>query len=318
MKINDKIKKSIVENVIVILFMSLYIRYGIQYTPILTMLIPLPFIIVGMRNDISNNIISLATTILIVGLVFKATAGSILLMMFAPLTIALNYFIKKRKATRETLLISSAIIFLSILVIVALGEKSTGLGLIEQFEQFFSQIVTMQKDIFKEMGMTNYEILQRIDILEAGYEYMLITLPSIIIVLSFFISYLNYLLTSIILKKMRYEIRELPRFSRIKLPNNFIIGTGLMFLTAIIMGTLKIPYHNALLANISFLVGFAFLVQGLSLIDYFLIKIKMKKIFRTLIIIFSILLVPLGSFLVIIGMVDSIFDFRKIGRRKSL
>ncbi len=318
MKDNEKIKKSIVENVIVVLLMTLYIVYGRQFIPILSIFIPLPFIILGIRNGINNNITSLAISILLVGLVFGSTDGALILMMFAPLSIGLNFFIKKRRPTGEVLLISSGLIFFSILVIIALGEKSTGIGLVEQFEQVFTEVLTVQRDIFREMGMTNYEVLQRIDLLETGYEYMLITLPSILGILSFFIVVLNYLFTTIISRKMRYEIVNLPKFSRIKLPNNIILGTALMFLTGIIMGKLDIPYHNALLANVSMLVGFAFLLQGLSLVDHFLIKMKMKVIIRTIIIIAFVLIIPLGSFLVLLGMVDSVFDFRKIGRRKSL
>lgn len=316
---NDKMKKTIIESAMVILIMSLYIAYGKYYIPIFVPFMAIPFIILGIKNGIKNNITSMAITFLLVGMVLRSPGDAILLLVYAPLSIGLNYMIKKRKKTNEILLISTGLVFLSLLLIVFLGKQSTGMGLVEELEGFYTQILTTQQGIFKEMGMTNYEIIQKMNFLEAGYEYILITLPSILIIGSLFISSLNYLFLSILLRKMGYQIVNLPKLSRFKLPNDIILGTGLMFLIILIMGKLDIPYSNALLANISFLVGFLFLIQGLSLIDYYLInKVKMKLIFRITILIIIMIIAPLSSVLVLLGMFDSIFDIRKIGKRKSL
>ena len=315
---NDKIKKNIIENVLVILLMALYIVYGRYYVPILMVFIALPYVVLGIRNGIKNNIMSMIITSIIIGVVLGSPGDVIILLAFAPLSIGLNYFIKKRKKTSEILLFSTIIIFISLLIAISLGKQATGIGIIEEFEKFYTQLIGMQTDIFEEMEMTNYQILENINLLEAGYEYMLITIPSILAIVSLFISYLNYLLTSIILKKMSYEVVSPTRFSKFKLPDNILLGTGFMFLATIIMGKFEIPYHNALLANISLLIGFVFLLQGLSIIDFLLIKMKMKGLFRIIILIITIMILPLGSMVVILGMIDSIFDIRKIGRRKSL
>lgn len=315
---NDKIKKNIIENVLVILLVALYIVYGRYYVPILMMFIALPYVVLGIRNGIKNNIMSMIITSITIGVVLGSPGDVIILLVFAPLSIGLNYFVKKRKKTSEILLFSTIIFFISLLIAISLGKQATGIGIIEEFEKFYTQLIGMQTDIFEEMEMTNYQILENINLLEASYEYMLITIPSILAIVSLFISYFNYLLTSIILRKMSYEVVSPTRFSKFKLPDNILLGTGFMFLSTIIMGKFEVPYHNALLANISLLIGFVFLLQGLSVIDFLLIKMKMKKLFRIISLIITIIILPLGSMVVILGMIDSIFDIRKIGRRKSL
>lgn len=306
------------ENVLVILIMSLYIIYGIYYLPLLIIFIPIPFVVLGIRNNLKDNIISMAITSLIVGLLLDMPSALILILAFAPLSIALNYTIKKRKKTSEIILIATISFFLSLLIIIAIGSVSTELGGSIESEEIWAEIIKIQTDRFKEIGMTNTQIFENIELLEAAYEYMLITLPSILVITSLIISFLNYLVSTVISRKMGYGVLSLPRLSKFKLPDNIIMGTAIMFLSAIVMGWLDIPYHNALLLNISFLVGFIFFLQGLAVIDFLLIKAKMKIGFRIIILLMNLVIVPMGGILFFIGMFDSVFDIRKIGKRKSL
>lgn len=306
------------ENVLVILIMSLYIIYGIYYLPLLIIFIPIPFVVLGIRNNLKDNIISMAITSLIVGLLLDMPSTLILILAFAPLSIALNYTIKKRKKTSEIILIATISFFLSLLITTAIGSVSTELGGSMESEEIWTEIITIQTDRFKEIGMTNTQIFENIELLEAAYEYMLITLPSILVITSLIISFLNYLVSTVISRKMGYGVLSLPRLSKFKLPDNIIMGTAIMFLSAIVMGWLDIPYHNALLLNISLLVGFIFFLQGLAVIDFLLIKAKMRIGFRIIILLMNIVIVPMGGILFFIGTFDSVFDIRKIGKRKSL
>ena len=315
---DDKINKSVIENVLVILIMSLYIVYGMYFVPLLIIFIPLPFVIIGIRNGIKNNIISMAITSLIVGIVLDMPSAVILLFMFAPLSIALNYCIKKRKKTSEIILISTAAFFVSLLIIVAVFNNAINLNGVGQYEELITEMVTMQTDKLIEMGVTNTQILKDIELLEYAYEYMLITLPSILLILSLFVSYFNYLLSTLILAKMGYGAMISPKFSQLKLPENIIMGSGVMFISVIIMGRLNVPYHNALLLNITVLVGFIFFIQGLAVIDFLLIKGKVKLFFRMILLFINLIFVPMSGVLFFVGMFDSVFDMRKIGKRKSL
>lgn len=315
---NDNTNRSMMENALVILIMSLYIVYGIYYVPLLIIFIPVPFVVLGMRNGLKNNIISMAITSLIVALVLDIPSALVLLLIFGPLSIALNYCIKKRKKTWDIIVISTLALFVSLLIITSIGRFSTELGSEGQSEEIWTEIVTIQTERFKEIGMTNTQVFENIEMLEAAYKYMLIVLPSILIIASIIISFSNYLLSTAILRRMGYGMVNRPRLSRFKLPENIIMGSGIMFITAIIMGWLDLPYHNALLLNISLLVGFIFFLQGLAVIDFLLIKIKMRMTFRVLLLFISVVFVPLGGMLFFIGMFDSVFDMRKIGKRKSL
>lgn len=313
---NDKIKNSIIENVLVILVMSLYIVYGIYFVPLLIVFIPLPFVILGIRNSLKDNIISMIVTSLIIGMVLDMPSAITLLIMFGPLSIALNYGIKKRKKTSEIILISTAVFFISLLIITAVFNSAIEINGVQEYEEAITEMIAIQTDKLREMGVTNTQILKNLEELEYAYEYMLITLPSILGIVSLFVSYFNYLFSTLILRKMGYGVVNSPKFSRFKLPETAIMGSGVMFISVIIMKWLNVPYHNALLLNISLLIGFIFMIQGLAVVDFLLIKAKMKTVFRVIFI--FIMLVPMSGILFFVGMFDSVFDIRKIGKRKSL
>lgn len=318
LKNNDKIKKSTIESIIVISIMTLYIVYGIHVVPLLMLFIPVPFAILGIRNGIYINVISIIATSIIIGVLLGFISGVSIILIFAPLSLALNYCISKRKDSMETIFITTIAFFISFLVLIGLEANISNLNLTKQLESNFTQLLTMQIDMLNEVGMSKYEVLRTTDLLENAYKTIIILIPSLISIFSLAVSYINLLFSSIILRKMGYGIANYKRFSKFKLPNNIIPGIGIMLFTAFIIKTLKIQYHEALLINITFLISFVFFLQGLAVLDFLLIKSKLHVVFRILIISLNIVFIPMSSILFFIGIFDSIFDIRKIGRRKSL
>ncbi len=314
---NDKIKKSIVESIIVISIMVIYAVYGIHFIPSLMLLIPLPFIILGVRNHIYNNILSIVIASLIIQLLLGSTTGASLVLLFAPLSIAINYCIKYKKNNMETILISTVVFLISFLLIISLGEKVSDFNFTKSLENFLSQSINMQLDIFKELGVSNEELLRIAESLEDQNKTIMVRIPSFLIIISFLITYINIFFASIALRKMGYGYVNVQRFSRFKLPNNIIPGIGIMFLAAYIMKSLEIQYHGALILNITFLAGFIFMVQGLAVVDFLLIKAKIKSILRFILLALNIFILPTSTIMFLIGVADSIFDSRKLRRQRS-
>ncbi|MBU5428331.1 YybS family protein [Tissierella pigra] len=314
---NDKIKKSITESIIVISIMALYIVYGIHFLPLLMLFIPLPFVVLGVRNNIYINGISMIISFIIAGLLLGVASNALLILIFVPLSLIINYCIIKRKTTMEIISASTLIFFLSIVMLMFLGVKISDLDLTKQLENDFTRILTVQIDMFRDMGMTNHEILQTKDLLETAYRSIIVLIPSMLGIISLIISSINVFLSSIILRKMGYGIVGAIGFSKFKLPKNIIPGILVMFMAAFIIKQLGIEYHDALLYNLTFLVSFAFLLQGLAVVDFLLKKSKVRLVFRILIIGIMILFIPMSSIILFLGILDTVFDTRKLRRLKS-
>ncbi len=318
MENNDKIKKSIIESIVVVCIMSLFIVFGLHFLPLLILIIPLPFVVLGVRNGIYTNFISMIATFIIVSILLGVSSGLSLMILFAPLSIGINYCIVKRKTNMETIIISTIVFFVSFILLTLFEVNISNLDIGKQTEQIFTQYLTMQIEMLKEMEMTNYEILQTKDLLESTYKVLIVLIPSFVGIFSLGISYLNLLLSSKILRKMGYGTISPQKFSRFKLPNNIIPGIGIMILTTFIFKKLEIQYHEALLYNIIFLASFIFFMQGLSVLDFLCIKSKIPLVFRVILLALNIIFVPMGGLISFIGIFDSIFDLRKIRRQKSL
>jgi uncharacterized protein YybS (DUF2232 family) len=70
--------------------------------------------------------------------------------------------------------------------------------------------------------------------------------------------------------------------------------------------------------NLIVLVGTVFIVQGLAVIDHYLLKLKMNSIIRGILLLFLIMLSPMLTVVSLLGGADIVLDFRKLRRRKSL
>lgn len=317
MKGEGEIKSSILESIVVICIMSIYIAYGVNYLPLLIFIIPVPFVVLGIRNDIKVNIVSLVLTLLIVQGLLSSTSGATLLLAFGPLSFTINYCLKKRKSRTETLVLSTMAFLIPFVVLILLGGEIANINMVKEAETVFNQYLNIQLDSLEEMGLTNFKLLQTKYELKSLYNELLALTPSLISIFSVFIAYINIAISTWGIRKLGYGVVSKGNFSRFKLPNNIIPGIAFMLVTGVLFRFLKINYHEAFLLNISFLFGFIFLVQGLAVIDFFLKKTKAKLFLRIIVLSFLLLFIPAGSIILFIGLFDSIFDIRKIRRKKS-
>lgn len=309
-------KKSL-DTVVLTGLMSVFMMFAIYYFQVLLIFFPAPFIIFGIKNDLPSSLMSLVTSLLLVGIVVGPSIGILYSLLFVPFVVVSLYLIKKRTRAIKVVLYSGVAFFISSLILYAILSYN-GVDLVAQLQESFSLILSGQMDYLKEMGLTSYELLQRRDYLKTEYETFLLQIPSVMFASSLLVSYINYLLATFGLKKIGLSTLNMPMFSRFKLPDNFSIGALIMIATAFIMTGLNIAYAEALYLNIVVLLGLILLIQGLSVVNFFLIKIKTKKFLRV-ITYFLILFTPqLYSAISILGALDVIFDLRKIRRAKTL
>lgn len=309
---NEKQKKNIIEAGIVIFVMTLYIVYGIQFLPLLIILVPIPFIVLGVRNGFSWNVLSIAITLLVVELFLGDTIGASLVIIFAPLSMGINYCIHKRKNPRQTIFISTLFFLIPLLITLLFGIKIGNVDVITEIDTVFTEYISIQTEVLKEIGSTNENILEKAKQWEEDYKTFKMVIPSLIIVFSTFITYVNYFFTGIVLRQMEYGLIKRPRLSRFKLPKDAILGIGVMILTGFILKWINFQNNQALLLNILFLSSVMFMIQGLAVLDFFLKKIGIKLIFRVILIVLNMIVLPIGSIIIFVGLLDSVFNIRKL------
>lgn len=312
LKIDWNKDNKVIETILVIGLSTVLMLVGIYYIPWIIFLYPVPFIALGVKHGVNYNILSLIISTFSIGLMVDKISGIYIFLAFTPLSISLNYGIKNRKSSFEIIGISTLVLLASVLLLFNIMGDMAGVSIITQLEEFFTNSLNTQLEIFKEMELSSYELLKIKDVLENAFDYILLIIPSIIMIFSLVTAYLNYLISILLLRKMGYGIVAIPKFSKFKLPSNILIGTGIMFLGAFLLKKLKLFYYETIFLNITVLASFIFFTQGLSVIDYKLAKKNIWIIPRILIILFLTIILPLGGIISFIGVLDVIIDFRKI------
>lgn len=314
---NEKFKNENMEILSITIFMSLYAVLGIYMFPVILAFFPAAFIYLGVKRGSLQSIVSMALVCLITGIMVDMLSGVIIFFIFMPVTYAISDGIKSRKRPWEPLAISTIVLFLSILVLYGFAQNIAGVNIVSQMEESFKLIIQTQTEIYKDMGLSDFELIKTMNLLESTYKNILVALPSIIMLISFVISYCSYYISVVLLRKSGQGIIYIPRFSRFKLPKDIIPGIIAMYSVVIFIYLFSLPYYQVILTNITFLVYSMIIIQGLSVIDFYMLKSNVKIYIRILLILILSIIAPIGMLISIIGIVDTIFDLRRLRRPKS-
>ena len=287
-----------------------------SYLPFLIILYPLGFIIYGVKYGVNYGVIASLLTAFILGIIENITNTYVLIILFTPLIITMIYSMKKRRRPLEILLTSSLAFFASTLILFFLADSLRGLSIVNELEESFKEALFLQVDMLKQMGLSNYEVDRTRLLLQDAYKYIILILPSILIILALVISYLNYIISVYLLRALGIGVLAMSWLHKFSAPNNFALGALVMFLGAFLMRGIDAKYYETISINLIVLIGLVFILQGLAVVDFYLIKWKQNKFTRFLTLVLSIILTPVLTVVSLIGGIDLVFDFRKIRRRK--
>ena len=308
---DDKIDSFYLRSLVVIVATTILTLIGLHSLQFILILFPILFIVNIIEDGVKEGLTNMLMTLIIISLVESIPVGLFLGLAFVPFTVVISILIKKRKGNINILGYSSVTFFASILIMLVL-IKLAGIDFVKIIEEGSREILDMQIETFKNLGLGNYELFIRTEILEDTYKYLLLIIPAALLILSSIASYINYLLSGIILERLGINIVNIPKFSKLKLPNNIMLGTILMFAVTFIAGQLGFPYYETVFINIGVLLTMGFFIQGLSVADFFLNRFKIKSIFKVMFYILFLLNPSMIPIVTMVGFIDILFDTRKL------
>lgn len=314
---DEKIDSFYLRSLIVILSTTILTLIGLHSLQFILILFPVLFIVNIIQDGLSEGLANMMMTLIIISIVESIPMGIFLAIAFVPFTIIISLLIKKRKGNVNILGYSSVAFFGSILFMM-LVIKLTGTDIVKLIEESSREVFDMQLEAFKNLGLGKYELFIRTEMLEDRYKYVLLIIPATLLILSSVASYINYLLSGIILERLGIKIVNIPRFSKLKLPENIIIGVILMFAITFIAGQVGFIYYETVFINIGVLLMMGFFIQGLSVGDFFLNRLKMKPIFKVIFYIIFLLNPAMIPIVTMLGIIDTVIDLRKIRKPRSL
>lgn len=302
----------ITEAAIITAIMTILVIVGNLMFPVIILLYPIPFIILGVRHKTQYNIYSILISSILIGVLMDIFTGVFIFLEFGLLSIIITYMINRKYKPQQILIGSSIVTLVSTLLSLSIIEYITGVSFLSQINTFLADNLQFQLNILKDMDISSYEMSFIKDALMATVEYIIIIIPASLIIVSVFIVYINYWMATAILKRLGFKTVDIPMFSNFRLPSNIIMGSIVILAAASVIRYMKLFYYETIFINTFLLISFVFFIQGLSVVVFLVNRGKMNRIVKIILIILIIINVPLSLVVSIIGLLDVGIDFRRL------
>ncbi len=306
--------RSLAEAAMIVGIASLFTIIG-NYIPFLTILLfllPVPFMILGKRQGVYIEALSMIVTGVIVGGFIGIWSAVLLFSLTSIVAVTMGYMMDKKYDPMKIWAGGMIAFVASIVLIMGVVTFAVGNNVVHELMRTLNESKDIAISLYSGMGIEPGRLAQ----METAYEAFIVifgmTFPSILILISVAFSYINYLLTAYILNKVGDRTPVLPQFKYFKLPDSIIMGTVIILLLTYITQYIRIVDFNTLSANVSLLFRGAFFIQGLAVISFLIEKYRLGRLYRIFVFVYVLLSVSGGLMAIILGLVDVFVDFRKL------
>lgn len=308
---------------VIVTFLSMVLLF-LPFINFLVILIPTPFIVVSQRRGIWGGLIGLILFSLLISLFVNPLMGIMMLILNIFIVVLVDLAFKKNYRMNETMILSATAAVASILIALKVFSAMMGESI---FEFIWSNMKLLMEnnqetlalvlERYHSLGLIDeiYSSEKMINILGSRFKELALLAPSLLLIFSLIFGGLNYIVSRAISQKMGLRVPRIPPFRLWKLPK----GTGRGFLgimvVALVGNLLKIKNFDIVLYTISSIFSFLLMIQGFSVICFYL---KEKKVSKFLSVVIMILVLVIFSFLLIfLGMFEQMFNLRRAYRRRE-
>lgn len=312
--------KALVEGAV---FASLTAVLGIMvyYLPLLSligMFWAVPIIIMGFRNGFKVSFVSAIVAGILVSLFTEPYSGIYLFLVFGISGIAMGNLMNKKVRPSINILTSGIILAICsaagiIISFLIMGQSPA--QAVEQLIKSMYEVTERAAGMYQNMGIPKEQIEDVISKFKQSIDAIKFIIPAFFLINGMVFSFANFKLAKLILNRMKYTIEDIKPFSQWRLPDNFALGLFLLLFLTMSAFYLKIPNIETAIINIVFLLKWVFIILGLSVANFMLIKYGITKFVKNLLL--FILFLSLPNILMIVGIFDTIFDIRKIGKKNG-
>lgn len=313
--------KSVVEaglNAAIVAVIMLLNAYVPAFSLVGTFLLPIPITLLYVRNNLKVTISAVFVSAILVSLVTSPINAFAVAIIYGLTGIALGYCIREKKKYSHTialLTIATAVgTAISYSILAYLVDKNGIVGKVKELVDMFQQTKTMTESMYTAMGVAKeqYEpMLKAMDMFTV--DFVLTLLPALLLLVSVLSAYINYAVTKSILKRLKYELVEIKPYSEIYVDNRIGAVVIIIACLGVILSSRNIMIGKYLQNSSLILLQMTFILDGTAVAAYYLKnRFKLGKPLVVIILLFAAFSQGINPILIIIGLADLIFDFRKL------
>lgn len=313
MDFNEETKK--LKHIVVMTILTSILSVILSQTfPIMLIFIPTIFIVIGISSNLSYCIGSVVATTITQGVLIDIGAAVTFFMLFGLTGIIIAAMINKKQKHTEIILGGIIVNIVSVAITITFINYIYQIDLIASLEEFL-RASYKATPIVIDMGISQ---LERDQIAGSIIEYAMISMPSMVMLFATLVTAINYKFALSIMSKASNTDIKVPLFSKFRLPSNVIQGTVVIFLLSFAIRYFKILYYDTIFLNVALIASFVFFIQGVAVVIYFLNKLRVSKLLKAIIIVLLFINIVINTLIVIVGFLDSIFNFRKLNKEADL
>jgi uncharacterized protein YybS (DUF2232 family) len=281
-------------------------------TPVL-FLYPLPFLVLGYRHGTKATVIAILASLGVCSLLFMPIAALSMTMSLGLPAIAMVWGIHHSRSFGEIIIIGGLAALLGFGGAAVLFQLVSGIDMVEYVTALTGEMQSVVETTVAANSTLDAEQAElMLTQFTAMIEMVKRTLPASLLITSMLIAYVNMRLMVMVLKRIKMAVPDMPQFKLFVLPRGMAFGILAMYLAGIFLEYRNFFEPGILTQNILILAMAAFLVQGWAVVIYILGQRTKSKTVIVLIIVMSLLFAAVQYAVLILGMLDRFFNFRRL------
>lgn len=278
---------------------------GVAYLPIMSVLMLLvlsvPHAVLTWKRGLKVGLLAVVAAAIILFLFVDIVTAFMLVNLFALVGVAVGY-LSKRYSAGKTLFISTLVGALSFGLVLFAVEIISGLDLIADMVSVYEQTFLA---INESVGIVKLDIEAINTHLEMLATYLK---PALILVFGFMVAFVNFKFFGIVGRRLELDVPRVPTLFEWRFPKwlgfGYVLGVALMYFAQ------EESMLNYLGMNISIILKWLLLFQGMALVMKFMRQYIKSRLFYMLLFI-GILASPfIKQLVVILGLFDIFFDYQ--------
>jgi len=283
----------------------------------------IPIIVICLRHDLRSGGMVLFVAAVLIMVFGTPLNGLSLVLEYGLVGLIYGYSFRQKLSVGKTLFYGCAATVAGTLLVILISFMLTGFSP-DYFKNQAQEAIDTTIEMYQDMGI--YEQLAQRGLTEEQIQsYMkgLLTviiylIPGFMVVSSLSSAFLSFYVSRLVLKKMQVSLPDIPPFKTWRIPWYYIWGFIIAFGLFLLGDYAQINIIKVIGQNVMLVYAPIFFVIGMSILNFYFNKFKVGKPVRILLITMILLYLPFAFMLLAcLGMFDTLFDYRKLGEKRT-
>jgi uncharacterized protein YybS (DUF2232 family) len=284
------------------------------FTPLL-FIYPLPFLVLGYRQGLKTTIVAVLASLGVCSLFFMPVAALSMTMSAGFPAIIMVWAIHRHRSFSEIVIAGGLSTLVGFAGAALIFQFVSGMNVAEYVTMLTDEMrTTMEVALAGQGNLDSEQSGLMMSQFNAMIDMMKRTLPASMLITAMMISYVNMRLMIVILKRVKTSVPEAPQLKLFVLPRSVVFAVFFMYLGAMFLEYQGTFTEGVLTQNILILGMFVFLLQGWAVVAYLVETRTNNRGILVMIFVMSLLFALAQYMVMMLGMMDRFFNFRRLPR----